>query len=71
MTARDHMKMLDSIRMSRAAFFLSGYPSELYDEYLPGWYCQKRIVANHSGQNRKKEKRVECLWSNRPFPKVS
>lgn len=67
MNGRDHMHLLDAIRMSKATFFLCGYPSPLYTEYLPGWHCVETVVANSSGQSKTKESRTECLWSNKPF----
>jgi DNA adenine methylase len=71
MTARDHMHLLDAIRISKAAIFLSGYRSDLYAEYLPksmGWNRIEWVVSNSSGQNKIKEPRIECVWSNRPLP---
>jgi DNA adenine methylase len=68
MNAQDHMHLLDAIRHSKATIFLSGYPSPLYAHYLPKWYTLDRIVANSSGQNEKKQERVERLWCNKELP---
>ena len=67
MTGADHMAMLLRIRHAKAAIFLSGYPSAMYSEMLPGWHCFKIVVPNSSGQNRVKQSRIECVWSNRPL----
>lgn len=33
-----HLELLEQIKESRAKIIISGYPSELYDEVLQGWY---------------------------------
>lgn len=73
MSAADHMHMLDTVRISKAAIYISGYPSDLYTELLPksmGWSRIEFHVKNSSGQNKVKEDRIECVWSNRPLLSV-
>lgn len=52
----------------RAAVVLSGYRSPLYDELYRDWYRVE--LTAHTGQARQR-RRVEVLWSNRPFPHVT
>jgi DNA adenine methylase len=61
---KDHRKMARLVNKSAAKIVISGYDSTLYDEILKGWRKEKREIANHSGQNKKKQKRIEVLWLN-------
>jgi DNA adenine methylase len=67
MTAEDHLALLAVLRSVRGTVFLSGYRSALYDAELAGWDRVEWDLPNHSGQGRTKQRRVECLWSNRPL----
>lgn len=64
MTVEDHMNLLHLAKNARGKIAISGYSSPLYNRTLKNWRCKKRNVANHSGQNKVKEKRVEFLWMN-------
>lgn len=64
MTVEDHKKMLKKLINAKAKISLLSYESPLYDEYLNGWRKEFKITANHSGQNKKKAKRVDCLYLN-------
>jgi DNA adenine methylase len=66
MTREQHGELLHLIRDVRGAVLLSGYPSSLYDTELVGWHRVEWERANDSGQGKTKERRVECLWMNRP-----
>ena len=67
MSDDDHLALLDCIRDARAIIVLSGYPSDLYREGLPGWHYRDHATVNHAGQGPTKEGRVERLWCNRPL----
>ncbi len=67
MTADDHREMLATLGEVRGMVLLSGYRSPLYDAELAGWHRVEWDLPNHSGQGHVKQRRVECLWSNRPF----
>ncbi len=76
MTKEDHVKLLELLRETPGKVVVSGYPSELYAEYLGDW---KRVdfetVCHAAGRTRnsklqgkgsalKHQKRTECLWLN-------
>ncbi|EQD62590.1 phage DNA methylase, partial [mine drainage metagenome] len=50
--------MLGVLRKLPCAVILSGYPSGLYDEELPGWRSLELQVMNQAGV------RTEKLWFN-------
>lgn len=64
MTIDDHINLLNMIKTARGKVILSGYSSPLYKTHLKEWKCEKRDVANHSGQGKNKQRRTECLWLN-------
>jgi DNA adenine methylase len=67
MTDDQHAALLATLRTVRGAVLLSGYRSALYDAELADWHRAEFEIANHSGQGRAKQRRVEYLWSNRPL----
>lgn len=62
-----HVQLLEMIRSCTGKVMLSGYRSPLYDEALADWDMVAIDLPNHSGQGKAKQRRTECLWSNRPF----
>jgi DNA adenine methylase len=64
MTRADHEALLAALVKSPAMVFLSGYKNDLYDSALAGWTRHEFEIANHSGQGKSKQRRVECLWTN-------
>jgi DNA adenine methylase len=65
MTTEDHWALLAQILESRAIIMVSGYHSEMYDNALKDWTLHEFRVKNNSGQGKKKNDRIECLWINR------
>jgi DNA adenine methylase len=61
-TTQQHISLLKFIQNCKAGIAISGYHSKLYDESLRDWKLYEFNVANHSGQNKQKQRRVECLW---------
>ena len=55
----DHADLLGELRLLKGMVALSGYPSALYDELLPGW--TRREISSHADGARP---RTECLWLN-------
>ena len=54
----DHIELLTLLKSLPCNVILSGYPSTLYDELLPGWRCLELQVMNQAGV------RTEKLWFN-------
>ena len=59
MTDDDHIRLCDLINKSSAKIILSGYPNELYEEYLHGF---KKIGI--PAYDEKGTRRIEVLWAN-------
>ena len=57
----DHVELLAFLRTLEGMVILSGYPSPLYDDALPGW---KRVSTDALADGARK--RTEVLWIN-PF----
>jgi DNA adenine methylase len=68
-----HDQLLRVILKAKCMVFISGYQSDLYDEYLSterGW--TKRIIeATTRGHNGKNANRQEILWFNMQYQKAS
>lgn len=64
MSEKDHQDMLNLIVNCKCKILLSGYISPLYMKALKSWNFNSMSVANHSGQTKVKEMRVECVWKN-------
>jgi site-specific DNA-adenine methylase len=54
----DHVRLLELLKRLPCHVMLSGYPSALYDELLPGWRSVELQVMNQGGV------RTEKLWLN-------
>ena len=57
-----HRELLDALLELDGMVVLSGYPSDLYSEMLPGWTSYStsaRISAGRGTANR-----TECIWLN-------
>jgi hypothetical protein len=59
---QDHLDLLGTLRALSCRVLLSGYPSALYDEGLPGW----RVIRYRVRTRRRSA--TECLWANFPEP---
>ena len=57
MSETDHAALLIFLRGLRGHVILSGYPSALYDEMLPGWERIDRPALADGARAR-----TECLW---------
>jgi DNA adenine methylase len=74
MTYEEHEELLQCIVELDGYVMISGYDSALYRRYLKrkeGWYKTKIDMANHSSSAKKKERRIECVWTNYQPPKLS
>lgn len=61
---QDHVELLRLLKSLPCAVLLSGYPSALYDEWLPDWQTIELQVSNQAGV------RTEKLWFNYPLDRV-
>lgn len=59
LTVEDHRELLAFLRSLEGMVVLSGYPSSLYDEALPGWHrIEMKALADGARE------RTEVLWIN-------
>lgn len=63
MTNTDHIALLQLLKSSKAKVMISGYESDIYNSFLPGW--EKRHFSSNAeyGGNR-----VETVWMNYDAP---
>lgn len=59
MERSDHVALLEVLRELEGYVVLSGYPSDLYDEALPGWRSERKTAWADGGRER-----TECIWIN-------
>ncbi|HWW99624.1 DNA adenine methylase [Collimonas sp.] len=62
MTNDDHVELLSLLSEVRGMVVLNGYPSQLYDDALPGWV--KHSVSARASANRGTTLRTEVVWLN-------
>lgn len=58
----DHAALLDAVSGLRGMVVLSGYPTEIYDEMLPGW--ARRSTRSRISGGRGTKVREEVVWIN-------
>lgn len=59
MDYKAHETLLHEIRKLKGKVILSGYPTELYEDRLKGWWVAER--TNYTDSH---AKRMDCLWLN-------
>lgn len=59
MTDSDHEELLKALLQSKAKIMLSGYESEMYNDYLSKW--EKKQFSSCAGQGKP---RIETVWMN-------
>lgn len=59
MTDHDHIELLEILNQSEAHIILSGYASDLYDQYLSNWHRMEFSATAEQGLPR-----TEVLWMN-------
>lgn len=66
MSERDHDLLLGKLGAMQGRFLLSGYRSEMYDSFSAacGWNRHEFEIVNNASSKPKKEKKVECVWTN-------
>ena len=58
-----HLELLNLLKQSKASIILSGYSSELYNEYLDGWNTDETTTQTTSAK-----KAREKIWMNYEAP---
>ena len=64
MTEEEHVELAHRLNKAKGKVVLSGYQSPLYTKMYKEWDLTCRPIANHAGQNKSKQKRIECIWRN-------
>jgi DNA adenine methylase len=66
MSEADHEKLLKALSEIEGKFILSGYRSDLYDDFANrfGWRRVDREIDCKASAKKEKPTRVECLWLN-------
>ena len=65
MNRESHVLLLCRALLCRGHVIISGYDNDLYSKMLRNWNKIEINMPNHMGQGKTKQRRVECLWSNR------
>lgn len=60
MTEQDHEALLKSILDLKGMVIISGYDSDLYNDYLASWRKEEKSARISAGRGT--GKRIECLW---------
>ncbi len=66
MSETDHRELLATITAPErtSKFMLSGYPSDLYQQFLGGWTRHDFDLPNNAAGGDSKRRMTECLWCN-------
>jgi DNA adenine methylase len=68
MTEEDHEKLLKTLTHLKGRFLLSGYETDLYNNFANncGWHVHRKESPNHASSKLSKRLMTECLWTNYP-----
>lgn len=64
MTREQHVDLLRLIKTCTGKVMISGYASELYDDWLKGWTRHMFSLPNNAAGGKEKRTMTECLWCN-------
>lgn len=66
MTRMDHLMLLKHLVEVKGRFLLSGYRSDLYDDYARnhGWKRHDFDLPNNAAGGKEKRRMTECVWTN-------
>lgn len=62
----DHEALLDQLVNFKGKVIISGYGSDMYDEYLSSWWKATKVASVETGG-----KRTEVVWCNFPIKEAS
>ena len=66
MTYQQHDRLLETLHECKGSFILSGYRSELYDDWKDtcNWRRVSIKIDNKASAKKTKDIKTECLWMN-------
>ncbi len=66
MTEEQHGNLLECLSLVKGRFLLSGYRSDLYDDWTStfGWTRHELKIPNSAAGGKKKRTMTECAWTN-------
>jgi DNA adenine methylase len=64
MSTDDHIALANLLLKSKGKIIISGYPCTLYNRLYKQWRCTTKTIANHSSQQKIKQKKIEACWMN-------
>jgi DNA adenine methylase len=64
MNEEAHAELLNAINNCKGNVMISGYRSELYDDWLGGWTRHDFDLPNNAAAGKTKERETEVLWCN-------
>jgi DNA adenine methylase len=73
MSEADHRELLAAVTHPerKSKFILSGYRSDLYDQFLAGWRRVEFDMPNHAAVGASKRRMMECVWMNYDPPSAT
>ncbi len=66
MTREQHVELLETLSCIRGKFLLSGYNTNLYDDFAKrfGWRRAEMVIDCKASASAHKPQRTECVWMN-------
>lgn len=66
MSEEDHRQLLMACAEIKGRFLLSGYRSNLYDDFAKtyGWNRHEKVISNNASSAKVKPRKTECVWTN-------
>lgn len=64
MSNEEHIELAEFLNNFKGKVLISGYASPLYKKIYKNWNVSKKKIANHSSQQKEKEKKEELLFTN-------
>lgn len=61
---KEHIELLDMIKESKGLVAISGYDSELYNDYLQGWHKKEWHSKSTIKSDTNAKPTKDCLWMN-------
>lgn len=62
MTRDEHIELLETLKKVNGMVIISGYQSDLYDDYLKGWLKHKKNNYGQSGNSKGSKLNTDVIW---------